>query len=93
MAGKVRLFEKDSNGLLRQVHPDAADAARAGRLVSRVSLEIDVLLTVEEEAERAAKEEAHAAAARDAEEAVAPTPEEKLRRLGLTPEDLKALLK
>jgi hypothetical protein len=64
MAGTIRLFEKTPAGLLVEVAPDQAEATRAGRLLSRVNLEIDVLWTAEEAAERLAEERA-AAAARD----------------------------
>lgn len=68
MAGRIRLFEKDTHGLLHEVPPAAADAARAGRRCSHVVLGVDVLWTAEEEAARDAEE---AEARREQEEAAA----------------------
>ncbi len=100
MAGAVRLFEK-IDGLLVQVAPEQASAAREGRTVSRMVAEIDVLWTADEEAEReveqrnaiqraeAQRKAAEAATAERAERRAAA--EAKLTGLGLTMEDLEAL--
>lgn len=56
MAGQIRLFEKDADGLLHQVAPAEAEARRAGRAVSSVQLVIEVLWTDEEQAEHAARQ-------------------------------------
>jgi hypothetical protein len=101
MAGAIRLFEKDANGLLHEVDPDEADARRMAGTTSRVSLQIDVLWTAEELAQRA-QDEAAALAARqqaiearqqvEAEKAAARQKAEvKLAALGLTPDEVAAL--
>jgi hypothetical protein len=95
MAGQIRLFEKTADGLLVEVAPADADARRLGRLVSRVSLEIDVLWTEAESAERLAEEErtradrrkmAEEQESRRARKAAA---EAKLQALGISPDELK----
>ncbi len=94
MAGQIRLFEK-IDGLLVEVEPSAADKTRNGRTVSRVSLEIDVLWTTEEEAERAAEEAAtKQRQISDVTERakLRKTAEAKLSALGLTPEELREIL-
>lgn len=52
MSKGVRLFEKDEFGLLVQVDPDIAEQVKENRQFSRVQLEIDVLLTPAELAQR-----------------------------------------
>ncbi len=98
MAGKIRLFDK-VNGLLMEVHPDLADEARKGRRVSRVAAgEIDVLWTPEEEAQRDAEEaEAVAERARAIEadkgrQEARQAALDKLEALGLSEDDIKAIL-
>ncbi len=96
MAGTIRLFEK-IGGLLVEVAPEKAEAAREGRSVSRMVAEIDVLWTAEEEAAREAEAVVAAAeAGRRAEEEAANAKRRaaalaKLEKLGLTREDLDAL--
>jgi hypothetical protein len=98
----IRLFEKTAGGLLVEVAPDRAEAAREGRMVSRVvGVEMDILFTPEEqaaiEAEReevaqkadAERRAAEAAAAEHAERKAAAYG--KLTALGLTIEDIEAL--
>ncbi len=103
MAGQIRLFTKNPRGLLAEVAPEDAEALRASRSCSRVSLVIDVLWTEEEEASRAA-EIAAAEAARQAEaeaeaarlaaiEELRKGTLKKLERLGITPEELASLIK
>jgi hypothetical protein len=95
MAGKIRLFEKTPAGLLVEVAPDQADATRAGRLVSRVSLEIEVLWTADEQARREAEEQEEATRiARGAAEQQAASERKaaalaKLEALGISPAELK----
>lgn len=92
----VRLFEKTAAGLLVEIDPALAEAARAGRRVNRVvNAEYDVLFTAVEEAARDAEDAAFAAAAqqRDAEAAERRAAvEAKLKVLDISPEDLKSLL-
>jgi flagellar biosynthesis/type III secretory pathway protein FliH len=102
MAGQIRVFEKDANGLLHQVHPKSADAVRAGRRHSSMSVVVDVLFTPEEEAAREAEEAAaekamqqaaadaaQAKAARDAALASART---KFAASGLTEAEIDAII-
>jgi hypothetical protein len=94
----MRVFEKAADGLLIEVAPSAADERREGRRVSRLSLEIDVLWTADEEAARDAEEAAevtkrsrHAEAAAAAEKrriaAIA-----KLEALGISADELRDAL-
>lgn len=64
MAGRIRLFEKASDGKLFEVDP----SQRGARRVARVNLDCDVLFTAEEEAQRDADEAADRAASDQATE-------------------------
>lgn len=100
MAGQIKLFEK-IGGLLVEVPPTEAEAQRASRRVSSVSLVIDVLWTPEEETARDAEEAAYeaqriAAAEEEAARLEAlgkhrEQVEKKLEKFGLTLSDLDAL--
>ncbi len=92
MAGNIRVFEQGEGGRLIEIAPEA----RGDRQTRRVALEIDVLLTDEEIAERAA--EAAAAAQADAKRredaaALRELQEEIAGRLGLTVEEAQLLLR
>lgn len=104
MAGQIRLFEKTSDGLLVEVPPAESEVSREGRLVSSVSIVIDVLWTPEEQAAREAEEEAHklAIAAQTQRQAEAEALAEqkstlrlqalaKLQAIGLSPEEIGSL--
>ena len=71
MAAPIRLFEKTPAGLLVEVDPAEADAARAGRRISAMHLPIEVLWTAEEEAARDAEETAAVADAKARQDAAA----------------------
>lgn len=98
----VRLFEKQANGLLLEVSPEEADARRAGRRCSRTWLECDILFSVAEEAARDAEEAAFRAAAEisrgaleEEAKAIGRVREQalkKLEKLGLSAEDIKAIM-
>lgn len=60
MAGEIRLFEFNKQGLLVQIAPDKVAAAKEGRRFTSLSLPIEVLFTAEQEAERDAEEAAFA---------------------------------
>ncbi len=105
MAGQIRLFEKTADGFLVEVPPSEAEARRAGRTVSHMSLVIDVLWTADEEAARAAEEQEVAKARQARAQALADVMAErekqkqraeaaraKIEALGLTEDDLRALL-
>jgi hypothetical protein len=97
----IPLFEVMAGGLLRQVDP----ATRKQRPVKRiVGLTIDVLLTPEELAQAAADEKAYKARKEEAErmrkineasvaqaKKLRAQAENKLKKLGLTPEELQAV--
>lgn len=92
MASKIRLFEKDAAGMLREVERDR----RGERPVSRVVLEIEVLWTDEEMAERAQDEAAHQARKAETRAAEAALQERRKAiagRLGLSMTELEELLK
>ena len=98
MAGQIRLFEKTDTGLLVEVDPTSADKRRDGRRVSRAELSVDVLWTAEEDAARDA-EEAAAAEAKVADAAATQARAEaravavaKLQQLGISEDDIKAVL-
>lgn len=99
MAGEIRLFEVDANGLLHEVPPDQAAQRRAERDCSHVNIVIDVLLTDAELAQRQADAAAAASAAAAAQKAASNRAAErivaldKLAQLGLTAEDVDALLR
>lgn len=104
MAGQIPLFEI-VDGLLRQVHPDKADAMRAKHRTKRVApLVIDVILTQAEldqleadgiafkarrEAQKKREAEMEAVNQRSLDQAIAA--KAKLAKLGLTPAELEAL--
>jgi hypothetical protein len=104
----MHVFEKDADGLLHEVPPARVETVMAGRRKSQRTMTCLVLFTPQEEAERdaadaAARAEIEAVAQQAARDAAAQdeaerariaarTPEEKLAALGLTREDLKALL-
>ncbi len=99
MAGQVGLFEKDERGLLHQVPPEDAEERRRGRLVSHVNVGIDVLWTAEEEAQRQAEVAAREAEAERLRQANEQLQEQRLQRkaeiagrIGLTTDELRALL-
>lgn len=102
MAGNIRLFEKDANGLLTEVPASEADVRRGGRRWSHVVIPIDVLWTEEEaaahDAEETARREAEeakrqAGAAAEAEKAErAKAARGKLDALGISADDLKDAL-
>lgn len=95
MTGTIRLFEKTTDGLLVEVAPEQAIHRRATGTISRVSLEIDVLWTAEEEAARNAEEQAvqEAERSKDAERrARRAAVLAKLQALGLTADELKDAL-
>lgn len=102
MAGKIRLFEKTTDGLLVEVHPDEADARREGRSVSHMSVVIDVLWTPAEEAAREAEEAEEAERREDERSRAAEMAADKrahreaalqkLRGLGLSDDEIGALL-
>jgi hypothetical protein len=101
VAGTIRLFEKDANGLLHEVDPSEAEARRMDGTTSRVSLQVDVLWTAEELEQRdqqaaaalAARQQATEARQQaEAEKAAArQKAEAKLAALGLTPDEVAAL--
>ncbi len=97
MAGKVRLFDK-IGGLLMEVNPDLVDEARKGRRASRTLMEVDILWTPEEEAQRdaeeaeAAAEKVKAAEAARGRQAARQASLAKLQALGLSEDDIKAIL-
>lgn len=77
--------------MLIEVDPSMRDTRRA----SRVNLDVDVLWTAEEEAERNAEEEASSRAAEEQllrEQDAEAVAREKIERLGITQADLRALL-
>lgn len=93
MTKEIRLFERLADGKFSEVDR----AIQGTRRASRVSLEIDLLWTAEEEAARA-EEEAAAAQEKLAREQLKATIEatrdealNKLAALGLTVDDLKAI--
>lgn len=94
----VRLFEKNSKGLLVEVDPAEAEAKRAGRTVSHMNLTAEVLWTPEEEAAREAEKQ-EASAQLLARETAANRKSEvrqaaltKIQALGLSEDELKALV-
>ena len=103
MAGQIRLFEKTDKGLLVEIDPAQADARRASGAISHTMLSVDILWTDAEIAERDAQEKAArealekaAAAGAAAEKAAADaraSAQAKLAALGLTVEEVGALLK
>lgn len=91
----MKLFEKTADGLLVEIAPERAAAMRAARPYSTVALQIDVLLTDAEVAQREAESDAALAAMleqRDAKEAKAQRQAEIAGRLGLTTEEVRELL-
>lgn len=102
MAGQIRLFEKTPDGLLVELPPEQAEAVRRGRMVSRMAFEADVLWTPEEQAAREAEEAAtlKARETRTRERAAvlaermaqADAAKAKLEAMGLTVDELRALL-
>lgn len=98
MAGKIRLFEKTDAGLLIEVDPADADRLRTVRRVSRCDLPVEILWTAAEETERDAEEaaavaEIESSRAADQEKAAARAIAiEKIGKLGISVDDLKALL-
>jgi hypothetical protein len=89
----MRLFE-NVNGLLVEVDPKIAEATKAGRRVHQVNMTVHILFTNQEEKERDEEEARELEAQRQRQaELSSLTLEQKLVKLGLTSEDLKALLK
>lgn len=90
MTKDIRLFEKQPDGRLCEVDRDVQGARR----VSRVALQIDVMWTAEEEAERDAEEKAEAEAREKAaaEDANAADPKEKLRQFLANNPDVVSLI-
>ena len=86
MAGKIRLFEKTATGLLCEIDPQLAADARHGRRVSRVSLEVDVIWTLAEEAERDADE-----AAAEAQKAMKPAARDLLAEIDALKSEISAI--
>ena len=97
-----RLFEKTPTGLLSEVDPAQADQVRQGRRWSHTNIVIDVLWTAEEEAagdaeQKAAVDQAATAAAANAEAATAKqamraSAVKKLEALGLSQDEIDALM-
>jgi DNA-directed RNA polymerase specialized sigma24 family protein len=98
------LFAKNADGMLHQVPPELEEASRAGRRFRHVVLSgIDVLFTAEEEAQRDAEEEAarlaaeeHELALREEAKKIQQAREQafrKLEKLGLSPDDIAAIMK
>jgi hypothetical protein len=96
MTGKIRFFEKDANGRLTEVDPEKVDAER--RFAS-ASLLCNILFTPDEEAARDAEEaqaqldDAQKAADKQVDDAAKTAAMQKLAALGITAEDLDAILK
>lgn len=90
MTKDIPLFEKQPDGRLCEVDRDVQGARR----ISRVALQIDVLWTAEEEAERDAEEAAAQAEAEERAKAAAdaPDPKEKLRQFLLDNPDVVSLI-
>jgi hypothetical protein len=96
VAGAIPLFQRDSDGLLHQIADDEAERLRAQEApVTHVNLVIDLLIPPEELEARAAEEKAHEEARLEAEtmrKAQRDGAVAKLQKLGLTEQDLAALL-
>jgi hypothetical protein len=96
MAGSIPLFQRDADGLLHQIASDEAAQLRAQETpVTHINLVIELLIPAEELEARAAEEKANrekaeaAALARKAQRDAALA---KMQSLGLTEQDLAALL-
>lgn len=95
MVGQIRLFEK-IDGLLKELSPRRARTAREeGRMVSHMSLDIEVLWTPEEEEARKHEEELSRMASLEAEKKASDMKQSALAKLaafGLTEDEMKAIV-